>query len=1345
MSDPRPNFHELTRRIGQAMPVDHFTLRRQLDSIRGAQHNGQEIETRLLQWLEKLSTSVAKLDWRKKNIPRPIYDESLPVSQRREEIATAIRKNQVVILCGETGSGKSTQIPKICLEIGRGVHGLIGHTQPRRLAARSIAARIAEELHSPLGHAVGYKVRFAEEMSEKTFVQVMTDGILLVETQSDPQLEKYDTIIIDEAHERSLNIDFLIGIMKRLLVKRPDLKLIITSATLDADRFSAHFPDKNGVLAPVIRVSGRTFPVEIRWRPPKTDESEELPEPEEQIADAVEEAASLGNGNILVFLPTERDIHSLARVLRGRTIPGDGARKSDILPLYARLSISEQQKIFQKSNVRRIILSTNVAESSLTVPGIRYVIDPGTVRLSRYSARTKTQRLPIEAISRASADQRAGRCGRVGPGICIRLYSEEDYTGRQAYTQPEIQRSNLASVILQTKAFRLGAVETFPFLDPPRSEMIRDGYRTLHELGAIDTVGELTLLGRRLSRLPIDPRIGRILCAAEEYGCLSDALIIAAVLELQDPRERPHEKASDADAQHTQFIDTESDFLSYLKLWDFYINLRKTCSRSQIYKACVSKFLNANRMREWFDIHLQLQELVSHEKMNIGARIFRYMPDGEPLTSSDEPLPRKDTPPFQRGRKKMSRKPSESTAYQSLHQAILTGFLSNIAYRNDGGFQYSVGGGGRAILWPGSGIFHEKPVWCVAAELVETSNRYLRTTAKIQPAWVESIAGSMVKKTYSNIRWDAETGSAMACENVKLYGLPIVASRSVRYGKINPSESRALMIRCGLVEGEWSGRESFYLANTELLRETKNLEAKLRRQDLLCDDCVRFRFYDERIPATVYDARTLTTWLLETDRRQPQILHMTQVDLLRENVDIISQDEFPDVIHFGETQLPLEYRFMPGNTGDGITVCVPLEALHHLDDRRLGWIVPGLLSAKIEAMIRSLPKNLRVRFVPVPDTVHKIIPHVEFGASDIRTALAAVLSRHAGIRISPNEFDETRIPPQLHLNIRVIGEKGKTIAENRDLMTLRTQLGIRSSETFAEYHDPKWNRENMRGWEIDELPEKISIRRHGLILKAYPTLIDHGDSISMKLLEQRERSFHETRKAIRRLFVYHTAREMATQIQWFPKLNECAIRTSSIPGFHLRTEMTDLIAERAMNIGDSFPRSRQAFDTLLIAAKKRIPIAIQELTGLIGPMSENYHKSRMLMDECSRVSRWNDAISDATMQMDSLMFPGFLTETPWEWMRHFPRYLKGIQVRMESLRGGSETRDRNGIALIKPLWEQYTEKLRWTESQNIFDPELLQYRWMLEEYRISLFAQRLGTAFSVSPKRLAAQWEKTFH
>ncbi len=1411
------------------MAVDRFALRRQLDSLQAAARLGREFETRLIQWHEKLDASQKLLDWRRTHLPKPKYDETLPVCQRRQEIADAIKQHQVVILCGETGSGKSTQLPKICMELGRGVKGLIGHTQPRRLAARSIAARIAEELGSPLGKEVGYKVRFAEEMTEKTFVQVMTDGILLVETQSDPRLEKYDTIIIDEAHERSLNIDFLIGIMKRLLPKRPDLKLIITSATLDADRFASHFPDRKGVPAPVIRVSGRTYPVDILWRPAEPDADGEMPEPEDFIADAVEDAASFGRGDILVFLPTERDIHALAKVLRGRNIPGDSAKKSEILPLYARLSIGEQQKIFQKSSSRRIVLSTNVAESSLTVPGIRYVIDPGTVRISRYSARTKTQRLPIEAISRASADQRAGRCGRVGPGVCIRLYSEEDYTNRQAYTAPEILRSNLASVILQTKAFRLGAVETFPFLEPPRPEAIRDGYKTLHELGAIDQIGELTQLGRRLAKLPVDPRIGRIICTAEEYGCLSDALIIASVLELQDPRERPHERANEADAQHAIFHDPMSDFLSYLKLWDFYGHLRQTCTRSQLRKACVQRFLNANRMREWSDILIQLRELAIESKMNIGTRLFRYDASGtlvsfgemeanaENLSSPNDrynvqtntPKPispsetlkeiqqtaaqRRREAFNQRQREKRAaaeaRKKNESLqeksstqsqnsprtqltpssdtqqnntyheqnsidaqssqektfvqAYQSLHTSILTGFLSNIAMRSEGGFQYSVGGGGKAMLWPGSGLFHDKPTWCVAAELVETTNRYLRTAAKIQPAWIEPIAEHLIRKSYSNIRWSGDSGSAIATEKITLYGLPVVNARTVRYGKKDPKQSRLLMIQSGLVDGEWSGRESFYTANQKLLQETERLEAKLRTRGLLCDDSERFNFYAERIPEDVFDSVTLTNWLTKIERTQPRFLYMTREDLLRENAEDVSTTQYPDMLELDTMKLPLEYRFEPGEKGDGITLAVPLEALHHLDNRRLGWIVPGLLNAKVEAMIRSLPKNYRVRFVPIHDTVRTITNKLLFGHGDFNTELASALSRHAGITIPATAFDETKIPEPLKMNVRILDDNGKTVAENRDLIQLRSELGEQSYTTFAEHHDPQWNRSGLRTWDLDSFPEEITIQRSGLVLKAFPMLTDNGDSVSLGLAEQRERAERETRQAVRRLFTFAVSKELSAQTQWFPKLNECAVWASTIRGFNLRKSLPDLIAARALDICTRLPRSRQTFDECVQKAKPRIPIAVQELSGIIPPLFESYHHTRLLLDACSSVSRWNESTQDIASQLAEMIKPNFFTEIPWEWFRHLPRYLKGMTIRLEALKAGGGQRDRDGVSIISPLWNQYTERYEWTKSQGIFDPELLRYRWMLEEYRISIFAQRLGTAVTISPKRLATQWEKT--
>ncbi len=916
------------------MRGDRFRFQRELHALAGLEKEGKPSDSRLARLVEAVRRSVELREARRRGVPPIRYDDELPVSARRGEIADVIRDNQVVVVCGETGSGKSTQLPKICLELGRGIEGLIGHTQPRRIAARSVAARIADELASPLGRDVGFKVRFAEALSPQTYIKLMTDGILLAETQGDPFLDQYDTIILDEAHERSLNIDFLIGYLKRLLSKRRDLRVIVTSATIDAARFAAHFATPHGP-APVVEVSGRTYPVEVRWRPPLADEDGGEPDLQQAVLAAVAEVAAIDQGDILIFMPTERHIHETVKTLRGQPLPGDrSGRLPEILPLYARLSMREQQRVFQPGGRRRVVIATNVAESSLTVPRIRYVIDPGTARISRYSPRSKTQRLPIEPVSRASADQRKGRCGRIGPGICVRLFAEEDYAARDAYTIPEIQRSNLASVILQTKALRLGPIERFPFLDPPKPEAVNDGYRTLVELGAIDAKGELTEVGRQLSHLPIDPRFGRMILAAAEESCLHEVLIIAAALAVQDPRERPLDKQEAADASHAAWADEQSDFIGYLKLWDFYHRLKSELSRNQLRKACRQNFLSFNRIREWLDVHRELLELVRQAGLSGGVERGEGRGERETKESTTRrsPSPLSALPsPFSAHRVKHGR--TDRGQYDSIHRAILTGLLSSLSNRGDG-YEYAVAGGGKAVLWPGSGAFKQKPKWVVAAEIVETTRRYLRTCGQIDPRWIERIAAHLVRRTYHGVHWAPAHASAMALEKVTLFALTIVAGRRIPYGPIDPAMSRHLLIEQGLVEGHIEPKPAFLVKNQELAEELERLQAKLRRRDLLVPDFSRYEFYDRRVPADVYDGPTLAKWL----NSEPHALSMTRADLLRHGLGELGEEQFPDVLSIRRLELPLDYRYEPGSEQDGVTLDVPIEALNQLAPSRwAGW------------------------------------------------------------------------------------------------------------------------------------------------------------------------------------------------------------------------------------------------------------------------------------------------------------------------------------------------------------------------------------------------------------------------
>ena len=1290
---------QLPAQIAKAMRQDRHRFREQLRGLSRLAAEDSRLADRWARLVDQVARSVALHETRRRNVPCLRYDEQLPVCARRDEIAAAIAEHQVLIVCGETGSGKSTQLPKICLELGRGIEGLIGHTQPRRIAARSVAARIAEELQTPLGQAVGFKVRFSEALGPQTYIKLMTDGILLAELQGDSWLQQYDTLIIDEAHERSLNIDFLLGYLKTLLPRRRDLKLIITSATIDAARFSAHFDLGRGP-APIMEVAGRAWPVEVRWQPVQPDEDTGEIDTAQAVLDAVDQLAAEGPGDMLVFMPTERHIHETAKALRGRMAGTRRSGGTEILPLYARLSIPEQQKVFQPHAGRRIVIATNVAESSLTVPGIRYVIDPGTARISRYAPRSKTQRLPIEPVSRASADQRKGRCGRVGSGICVRLYSEEDYLSREQYTAPEIQRTNLAAVILQAKAYRLGEIESFPFLDPPRPEAIRDGYKTLFELGAIDEEQRLTEIGRQLSRLPVDPRIGRMILAAHEENCLAEVLIIAAALEVQEPRERPLEKQQAADECHAQFRVEGSDFLGYLKLWDFYHALRAKVSRSQLRKACRQNFLSFNRMREWLDVHRELLDLARQIKLAPGPR-------------------REDS--------------------NAIHRAVLTGLLANVAQRGET-HEYSSAGGGKCQLWPGSAVIEAKPKWVVCSELVETSRRYLRTVARIDPRWIEPLAPHLVHRSYSDLQWDAESGSAVAFERVTLFGLPIVARRRVAYGPIDAAAARQLLIQHGLVEGRLARKPEVIQQNEQLLQELEQLQAKLRRNDLLQGPWARYEFYDRRLPEDVYDVHRLTRWLRQDRGQNAQGLRMTRADLLVPDAPGVAAEDFPDHLALPAMQLPLEYRFEPGSADDGVTLTVPAEALAQVEPRAVGWLVPGLLEQKVLALIRALPKHLRRQFVPANDTARRVAAAIRFGEGELTQAVARELSRLAGQAIDAAAFQEERLPDDLRMNFHVVDVEGNSLASGRDLVELRRQLGSQVAARLAQVDDPLWNRQGLTTWDFDELPTAVDVRHGRVLVKAYPGLLDERTSVALRLFDSADMAEQSTRAALRRLFCQACSRDLRTQVNWLPGLPQMLVYAAAVSGLDLKQELMELLADRAM-LADLPPvRTRAQYDERLALGRTRIGLGTQDLAGLMGPLWEGFHRARLAWEQAS-LPRWQHAADDIHAQLARLVYPSFLTATPWDWLRHYPRYLQAVAGRVERL-SGNLPRDREATEELAAMWESYQQRADDHRQRGIVDGELVCYRWMLEEYRVSLFAQKLGTAIPVSRVRLERQWAK---
>jgi ATP-dependent helicase HrpA len=1304
--------------------------------------------------------------WRLANLPKPIYPEGLPIVARRDEIARAIKENQVVIVCGETGSGKTTQLPKICLELGRGVAGLIGHTQPRRIAARTVADRIASELNSTLGHAVGYKVRFSDKVSGQTYVKLMTDGILLAETQGDPSLLAYDLLIIDEAHERSLNIDFLLGYLKQLLPRRPDLKLIVTSATINAQRFSAHFSN-----ASVIEVSGRMYPVDVRYRPtdlirsparfrqaqdrPKDEAAEEKEEEgniEQAILDAVDEVMREGTGDILIFLPGEREIRETAEALRkhafdGRGMgkhatgaPGIGRHGAAILPLFARQSYADQEQVFKSggSSMRRIVLATNVAETSLTVPGIRYVIDTGYARLNRYSYRNKVEQLQVEKISRASANQRAGRCGRVMSGICIRLYSEEDYLARPEFTDPEILRSSLAAVILRMKSLKIGAVEDFPFLDPPLSRMIADGYQLLAELGAVDESNALTKIGWRLAKFPIDPKIARMILAAKDENCLSEILIIAAALSVQDPRERPFELQEAADRAHLRFQDERSDFLGYLKLWDFFDDsLKHKKSNRKLLAECKDNFLSHRRMREWREIHGQLHALV----METGLR------------------------------------PNEIPAsYEEIHRALLAGLLGNIGFKSDEDGEYLGARGIKFSIFPGSVLKKAKPKWVVAAELTETNRLYARCVAKMDPAWVERIAGGLCKKHYFDPHWEKTAAQVSAYERVTLYGLTVVPKRRVYYGAINPREAREIFIRAALVAGEYTTQAPFFEHNRKLIESVAALEHKARRPDVLVDDATIFAFYDGIIPDGIANGAAFEKWRRQAERENPKLLYLSKDYLMRHSASGITEEQFPDSVTVDGARLPLTYCFDPGHILDGVTITAPLPLLNKLDAAQFDWLVPGLIRQKVTWYLKALPKQIRRHVVPVPEFVTQFLEDQELEpATDqpkrsslpapLAKALAEFVFFKTGITVSPDTWQDEKPPQHLLINYKIMDEGGRELAMSRDLAQLKAQLGQAAQLTFSETLRPDSNehlpieRDELTRWDFGDLPEEIAFTRSGKKLTGYPALVNREGKVAIRLFDTSETAQASMRGGVCQLLHF----ELREQMKQLEKdlsgqnryLGQAALQLHAlISPDTLREDMLSAIADRAFIANDLLPRTEKEFAAQRQRARTRLPAVSEAFIRTVQSIANECQAvlSRLALtgkeSGTGRSARSRSPADDVeklknelNKQLRNLIYPGFLGGTPWERLQHLPRYLKGMIHRLDKYPGNPE-RDMRHAAVIAGLWQQYEWRLEKHRKAGIDDPALAEFRWQIEELRISLFAQELKTPYPVSAKRLQKLWEE---
>jgi ATP-dependent helicase HrpA len=1234
-----------------------------------------------------------KIQARLARIPAIIYPEELPIAAKREEIARAIAAHQVVVIAGETGSGKTTQLPKICLDLKRGTHGFIGCTQPRRIAARTVAGRIAHELRSQPGDLVGYKVRFTDKGSADNLIKVMTDGILLAETQTDRHLRRYDTLIIDEAHERSLNIDFLLGYLKQLLPKRPDLKLIITSATINTEMFSKHFSD-----APIIEVSGRLYPVEMRYRPVRSeDEDDQERDMEQAIVDAVDELSRLSReGDVLIFLPGEREIRDTAELLRKHHPPG-----MEILSLFARQSAQEQERVFHPSNARRIILATNVAETSLTVPGIRYVIDPGSARIKRYSYRNKVDQLLIEPIAQASANQRAGRCGRVSSGVCVRLYSEQDFQGRPRFTDPEILRTSLAGTILRMAALELGDVADFPFIEPPAARMIADGYGLLQELNAVDDARRLTPVGVQLARLTLDPKLSRMLLAAHDQHCVTEILIIASALSVQDPRIRPMGSEGAADEKHKYFVGEHSDFMGLLKVWAFYEeSLKHKKSQRKLVEECHAHFLSYLRLREWHDLHGQL----AAQAAELGLRL----------------------------------NPSPAT-YEQVHRALLAGLIGNIGVKADEGHYQ----GAREIkfhIHPGSSLFKKRAKWLMAAELTETGKLYARNVAKIEPEWVEQVGAHLIKRHYYDPHWEKSAAQVVAFERVTLYSLTLTPRRRVHFGTIDPAQSREIFIRAALVAGEYETKAKFFLHNQALVEEIRELEHKSRRPDVLVDEEKMFVFFDARIPVDIVNGHGFEKWRREAERENSKLLFMQRDDLMRHGAEDVTETLFPDTLQVEDSACVLSYRFEPAHPLDGITLTLPLHLLNRVNETRCDWLVPGMIRDKIGALIKCLPKPMRNRLLPHSEFVTAFLSSgATMGEGDLPTALAAFIKKKYTLQISPDDWRLGELPQHLRMQFCIIDEAGHELAASRDLGELRQKLGQTAQMTFAQSADTTHEREGLIQWDFGDLPEKVSFNRNGAQLTAYPALVDDGDSVSIRLFDTAEAAALSLRAGVRRLLWLALKEQMKQLEKNIPGFNQIAMQARTVMNSdELRDDFLTCIADRAFVGEDDLPRDEKEFNKQRDRAKTRLPAVTQASSRLATEIFTELHTLQARMPGKYPAP----LIADMREQLSHLVYKRFLSATPWAHLQHLPRYLKAMQRRLDRYRENAE-RDQKHTTSIRGTWQNYQARLEKHRKAGISDAKLTDFRWMLEELRVSLFAQELKTPYPVSYKRLEKAWAET--
>lgn len=1307
----------LTESLSHVMLRDQERLSRRVAGLRRRQREKKPIDRGLNEVEREVDKAKQLLAQREALRVTLDYPAELPVVERREDILAAIRDHQVVVVAGETGSGKTTQLPKMCLELGRGRKGLIGHTQPRRLAARSVAGRLAEELSVPLGEQVGYQVRFNDQSSPSTLVKLMTDGILLAETQHDPLLLRYDTLIIDEAHERSLNIDFLLGYLKRLLPKRPDLKVIITSATIDVERFAAHFGSPK-TPAPVVEVSGRTFPVDVHYRPlVRSEEDEDDRTLQEGILHAVREIETIerekgwlhGPRDVLVFLPGEREIRETADTLRRADLKG-----TEILPLYARLSNEEQNRVFAPHRGRRIVLATNVAETSLTVPGIRYVIDPGLVRISRYSYRAKIQRLPIEPVSQASANQRKGRCGRIAEGVCIRLYDEEDFLSRPAFTDPEIQRTNLASVILSMLALKLGNIEDFPFVDPPDGRFVKDGFRLLFELGAVNDKQQLSALGRKLAKLPIDPRLARMVLAGAERGSLRDVLVVVSALAIQDPRDRPADKRQAADQAHQRWHDPDSDFVALLNLWHGIENAREALSGNQLRRWCRDHYINYLRMREWHDTFRQLRQLLRDMDIEVPA-----------------PLPRDENESEEQA-KQARRKTSGK-----LHQALLSGLLSNLGTLLENR-EYLGARNRKFMIHPGSGLAKKTPKWVMAFELIETTKLFARTVAKIDPQWIEPQAQHLVKSSYSEPHWEMKRAQVVAFEQVTLFGLPIVARRRVHYGPIAPQESRELFIRRALVEGEFQTKGEFFTHNRALIEEVEALEDRARRRDILVDEETLFAFYDERIPTDIVNGKGFEHWRKQAERQDPTLLKFDIDALKARDAHDVTQAQYPDHLTLSGVAYPVSYHFDPDADDDGVTLTVPAAMLPQLPVHALTWLVPGLLREKCIALLKSLPKSIRRQVVPIPDWVDAALETLVPDERPLTEALGEFIRRRTATRVHSDDWRLDLLPPHLIMNVRVVDHAGKTLGQGRDVRALERRFEEAASAGAQALADQASQAPALDELPESPLPESRVTTQAGIRVEAYPALMAEAHSFKVALFDHPAKAAAVHQEGVARLAIAKRP-EQVKAIKRLPGVEKCALLFAKVGSKQALVDDLLLAVFTQVVATHPLPRSANELTERLKATESElIPYATSLLTRIEEALKGHLAVTKVLKGKLNFALAL--VYSDVSAQMQRLVYPGFIRDAG-EWLSEYPRYTEAALIRLDKA-ARERGRDQMMMQDVQALEARFDARRKSERRGAAEDPELVSFGWWIQELRVSLFAQQLGTQMPVSVKRLEKRWEE---